>query len=210
MNRTILALLFTFALTGSAQACHWNNFGASAEAVAETQNNPVPPPVAEQAIETIYSAGVTSTFASWRHKIKTLFDTRIQEGCLTTAIYFEARSESQLGQLAVATVILNRAKASSISSSICRVVYKGASHLNACQFSFACDGKPDLVDDARAWKTARAISALALTDDRKVKDGPMRILASATNYHADYVDPYWSKSLNRLTKIGRHIFYSQG
>ena len=37
-----------------------------------------------------------------------------------------------------------------------------------------------------------------------------RRLATATNYHADYVDPYWSKSLNRLTKIGRHIFYSQG
>jgi Cell Wall Hydrolase len=230
MNRTFLALLFTLALTGPAQACSWNKFNASAEAVVEAQNNPVLPPVAEQTNRNQYRVGVTSfsrldnlgnihgtplnlaasAITSWRDNIKTFFDTRIQESCLTTAIYFEARSESQLGQLAVATVILNRVKASSISSSICRVVYKGASHLNACQFSFACDGKPDLVDDARAWKTARAVSALALTDDRKVKDGPMRILASATNYHADYVDPYWSKSLNRLTKIGRHIFYSQG
>jgi hypothetical protein len=230
MNRTFLALLFTLALTGPAQACSWNKFNASAEAVVEAQNNPVLPPVAKQTNRNQYRVGVTSlsrldnlgnihgtplnlaasAITSWRDNIKTFFDTRIQESCLTTAIYFEARSESQLGQLAVATVILNRVKASSISSSICRVVYKGASHLNACQFSFACDGKPDLVDDARAWKTARAVSALALTDDRKVKDGPMRILASATNYHADYVDPYWSKSLNRLTKIGRHIFYSQG
>jgi hypothetical protein len=230
MNRTFLALLFTLALTGSAQACGWNKFDASAEAVVEAQNNPILPPVAEQTnrrqlgarlapfgkldnLDNILGTPLSlaaSAITSWRDNIKTFFDTRIQESCLTTAIYFEARSESQLGQLAVATVILNRVKASSISSSICRVVYKGASHLNACQFSFACDGKPDLVDDARAWKTALAISALALTDDRKVKDGPMRILASATNYHADYVDPYWSKSLNRLTKIGRHIFYSQG
>ena len=198
--------------------------------MVEAQNNPVPPPVAEQTNRSQHGARLApfgklenlgnihgtplnlaaSAITSWRDNIKTFFDTRIQESCLTTAIYFEARSESQLGQLAVATVILNRVKASSISSSICRVVYKGASHLNACQFSFACDGKLDLGDDARAWKTARAISALALTEDRKVKDGPMRILASATNYHADYVDPYWPKSLNRLTKIGRHIFYSQG
>ena len=65
------------------------------------------------------------------------------------------------------------------------------------------------MDDARAWKTARTVTALALADDGEIKDGPMQILATATNYHADYVDPSWSKSLNRLTKIGRHIFYSQ-
>jgi spore germination cell wall hydrolase CwlJ-like protein len=209
MNRTILALLFTFALTGSVQACGWNKLDASADAVIEAQNNPVLPPVAEQVNQTIYSARVTSTLASWRHRIKTLFDTRIQEGCLTTAIYFEARSESQLGQLAVATVILNRAKASR-SSSICGVVYRGASHLNACQFSFACDGKADLVDDVRAWKAALDVTALVLSDDTKAKKGRMQTVATATHYHADYVDPYWSKSLNRLTKIGRHIFYSQG
>ena len=230
MNRTFLALLFTLALTGPAQACSWNKFDASAEAVVEAQNNPVLPPVAEQTNRSQHGAPhvtfgklenlgnihgtplnlAASAIKSWRDNIKTFFDTRIQESCLTTAIYFEARSESQLGQLAVATVILNRVKASSISSSICRVVYKGASHLNACQFSFACDGKLDLVDDSRAWKAARAITALALNDSGRLKDGPMHILATATNYHADYVDPYWSKSLNRLTKIGRHIFYSQG
>jgi spore germination cell wall hydrolase CwlJ-like protein len=230
MNRTILALLFTVALTGTAHACGWNNFNASAEAVAEVQNNPVLPPVAEQTNRSQHNAGVSasgtwdnlgdidgtpvnlaaSSITSWTHKIKTFLDTRfIQENCLTTAVYFEARSESELGQLAVATVILNRVQASKSSSSICGVVYKGASHLNACQFSFACDGKPDLVEDTRAWKAARAVTALALADDREMKIGPMQILVTATNYHADYVDPAWSKSLTRLTKIGHHIFYSQ-
>jgi spore germination cell wall hydrolase CwlJ-like protein len=230
MNRTILALLFTVALTGAAQACGWNNFNASAEAVAGAQNNPVLPPVAEQTNRSQHGAGVSasstldnlgdidgtplnlaaSTIMSWTHKIKTFLDTRfIQENCLATAVYFEARSESQLGQLAVATVILNRVQASKSSSSICGVVYKGASHLNSCQFSFACDGKLDLVDDTRAWKTARTVTALALADNTEMKDGRMQILATATNYHTDYVDPYWSKSLTRLTKIGHHIFYSQ-
>ena len=229
MNRTILALLFTLAMTGPAQACGWTRFDASAEAVVEAQNNPVLPPIPEQTNRNQYGVGVisfsklnnrgdihattlisaVSAFTSWTYKIKRSLDTHLmQENCLTTAVYFEARSESMLGQLAVATVILNRVKASNSYSSICGVVYKGASHLNACQFSFACDGKADIVEDTRAWKTAHAVTALALADDRK--DGPMPVLASATHYHADYVDPYWAKSLNRLTKIGRHIFYSQG
>ena len=29
----------------------------------------------------------------------------------------------------------------------------------------------------------------------------------ADHYHADYVDPYWAKSLTKTVKIGRHIFY---
>ena len=200
MNRTILALIFAVTLvgtTGAAQARGGHTFITPTEGVIAAANNPVLPPVS------------ASPTLSWTHKIKTFLDARIiQENCLATAVYFEARSESQLGQLAVAMVILNRVKASNSSSSICGVVYKGARHLNACQFSFACDGKPDIVDDARAWKAAHAVTALALADDGK--DKPLQILATATNYHADYVDPYWSKSLNRLTKIGRHIFYSQG
>jgi len=202
MNRTILALIVAVALmgtTGAAQARGGHTFNTPAEGVIAAANNPVLPPVS------------ASLILSWAHKIKTFLNTRIiQENCLATAVYFEARSESQLGQMAVATVILNRVKASNSSSSICGVVYRGASHLNACQFSFACDGKPDLVDDARAWKSALEVTAVALANDKKAKNGRMQILATATHYHADYVDPYWSKSLNRLTKIGRHIFYSQG
>jgi hypothetical protein len=221
MNCKIFALLLAVVLTstaGAAQACGMNKFNAPADAVITAANNPVLPPVSASA--TLDSAGdvhrtplnlAASSILSWTHKIKTFFDPRvIGENCLATAVYFEARSESQLGQLAVATVILNRVKASKHPSSICGVVYKGASHLNACQFSFACDGKSDIPEDARAWETALAVTALALADDKKAKDGQMQVVATATHYHADYVDPSWSKSLNRLTKIGRHIFYSQG
>jgi spore germination cell wall hydrolase CwlJ-like protein len=224
MNRTILTLLFIVVLTGAVQDSGLKNF----DAPAEVQNNPVLQPVAEptnhahrgvvaHASGTLDNLGdihatplnlAASPSGSLTHKIKTFLDTRvIQENCLATAVYFEARSESMVGQLAVAMVILNRVKASSSYSSICGVVYRGASHLNACQFSFACDGKPDVVDDARAWRAAHAVTALALANDRN--DKPLQIFATATNYHADSVDPVWSKSLNRLAKIGRHIFYSQ-
>ena len=50
---------------------------------------------------------------------------------------------------------------------------------------------------ARAWKTAVAVTAIAFADDRKIKEGSMQILSTATNYHAGYVDPVWSKLLIR-------------
>ena len=204
MKMKILALMLSVALTGAAEARNDSKFRASAEAVAEVQNNPVLPPIAAR-------ADVTAKLAGWTHTFKTMFYPHtMSESCLTRAVYFEARSESTLGQLAVATVVLNRVKASNNSSSVCGVVYKGADRLNACQFSFACDGKPDVPDDMAAWNTALNITTLALTADEEVPDRQMQIVANATFYHADYVNPYWSKSMNRLTKIGRHIFYSQG
>ncbi|MDP1699450.1 MAG: cell wall hydrolase [Aestuariivirga sp.] len=199
MNVKILALMLSVALTGAAEARNDSRFRASAEAVAEAQNNPVLPPAAAR-------IDVHARLAAWRHTFKTMFDPRtVAKSCLARAIYFEARSESELGQLAVATVILNRARAENYPSSICGVVYQGASRLNACQFSFACDGQSDLPQDRRAWEAALAVTAMALSDDQ-----PTWSVAAATYYHADYVTPYWSKSMNRLTKIGRHIFYSQG
>ena len=199
MNVKILALMLSVALTGAAEARNDSKFRASAEAVAEVQNNPVLPPIAAR-------IDVHAKLAGWKRTFKTMFDPRtVAKSCLARAIYFEARSESQLGQLAVATVILNRSKATNYPSSICGVVYQGASRLNACQFSFACDGLSDLPQIGRAWDAALAVTALALSDDK-----PMQSVAAATFYHADYVTPGWSKSMNRLTKIGRHIFYSQG
>lgn len=204
MKMKILALMLSVALTGAAEARNDSKFRASAETVAEVQNNLVLPPTAAR-------ADVAAKLAGWTHAFKTMFYPHtMSESCLARAVYFEARSESALGQLAVATVVLNRVKASDNSTSVCGVVYKGANRLNACQFSFACDGKPDVPDDVAAWNTALNITTLALTTDEEIPDQQMQIVANATSYHADYVDPYWSKSMHRLTKIGRHIFYSQG
>jgi spore germination cell wall hydrolase CwlJ-like protein len=145
-------------------------------------------------------------FISWSHNVKAFLDMPvIQRNCLNTAVYFEARSESTLGQLAVAMVVLNRARTS--NSSLCGVVYRGANRFNACQFSFACDGKPDSVDDIRAWKTSVDITQMAIAGDVTALSESMQVLTIATNYHADYVSPKWSKQLTRLAKIGRHIFY---
>ena len=45
--------------------------------------------------------------------------------CLTEAIYFEARGESFVGQLAVANVILERVRDSRFPPTVCEVVHAG-------------------------------------------------------------------------------------
>jgi spore germination cell wall hydrolase CwlJ-like protein len=124
------------------------------------------------------------------------------QSCLARAIYFEARSESELGQLAVAKVILNRVKNSAYPNSICDVVYQGAHRKNSCQFSFACDGQSDQPRNGSAWNQARRVAKRALNGASDV-----RVISTATHYHADYVSPKWSGAMKRLIKIGKHIFY---
>lgn len=125
-----------------------------------------------------------------------------EENCLARAVYFEARSESELGQLAVAKVILNRVKDPEYPNTICGVVYQGSGRRNSCQFSFACDGLPDDVKSATSWAGAKRIAQKAIAGDAHVA-----AIGTATNYHADYVKPKWAKSMKRLIKIGRHVFY---
>jgi spore germination cell wall hydrolase CwlJ-like protein len=125
-----------------------------------------------------------------------------EQRCLAEAVYFEARSEPEEGQAAVAQVILNRVKSGLYPTSVCGVVYQNRQRHLACQFTFACEGKSLRVSDAEAWNTARRVA-------REVMDGKTYVadVGGATHYHADYVRPYWSRRLKRMDVIGRHIFY---
>lgn len=125
-----------------------------------------------------------------------------EKDCLARAIYFEARSEPEAGQIAVANVILNRVKSSSYPNTICGVVYDGAHRMNSCQFSFACDGKQDIPKGHKQWR-----KAMQLADRAMAGDAYVRVVSTATHYHADYVNPRWAGAMKRLIKIGRHIFY---
>jgi spore germination cell wall hydrolase CwlJ-like protein len=144
--------------------------------------------------------------ADEKHKVVVQHRLRLaEENCLARAVYFESRSESDLGQLAVAKVILNRVKSPDYPKTICGVVYQGSGTRNSCQFSFACDGLPDDVKSPEAWAHAKMIAQRAINNDPAVS-----MLGSATNYHADYVKPRWAKTMRRLARIGHHIFYANG
>jgi spore germination cell wall hydrolase CwlJ-like protein len=122
--------------------------------------------------------------------------------CLSTAIYFEARGESYRGQVAVAQVVLNRVKDHRYPNTICGVVYQNQTRRNSCQFSFACDGIPERIDDQKSWAQAEEIAA-------KVTAGELYLteVADATHYHASYVRPAWAPRMTKVTQIGLHIFY---
>jgi hypothetical protein len=124
--------------------------------------------------------------------------------CLAEAIYFEARGEPEQGQAAVAQVVLNRVASGLYPTTICGVVYQNRHRLNACQFSFACDGRTLRVRETRSWRTAVRIAAEVTNGKVYVGD-----VGSSTHYHADYVQPRWARQLEKTDVIGRHVFYKQ-
>ncbi len=132
-------------------------------------------------------------------------DATAQEHCLAEAIYFEARSESDKGEAAVAQVVLNRVRSGLYPHSVCGVVFQNSRHRNACQFSFACNGHRLVVREAAAWQRAVAI-AHAVTNGRTY----VAKVGDATHYHANYVHPRWAHHMRRVDVIGHHIFYASG
>ncbi|MPZ56846.1 MAG: cell wall hydrolase [Rhizobiales bacterium] len=124
------------------------------------------------------------------------------EKCLAEAVYFESRGEAARGQIAVAQVVMNRVFSEFYPDNVCRVVYQNAHRRLACQFTFACDGIRDVVNDPPAWQRAKRIA-------RDTLDGKLWLddVGKATHYHAYWVRPWWIRTMRKLHKIGVHTFY---
>ena len=121
--------------------------------------------------------------------------------CLSMAVYYEAASESEEGQKAVAQVVLNRVAHPAWPNSVCGVVFQGSERQTGCQFTFTCDGsllrRPSVAGMARA----RRIAARALAGDVYAPIG------LATHYHTVWINPYWAGTLDTVGRIGAHVFY---
>ncbi len=124
------------------------------------------------------------------------------ETCLAEAIYFEARGEAVRGQMAVAQVVLNRAFSGKYPNTVCGVVYQNAHRRLHCQFTFACDGIPDIVREPDMWERAKTIAAEML-------DGKLWLpeVGKATHYHAHWVHPGWVREMTKMHRLGVHTFY---
>ena len=130
-----------------------------------------------------------------------VFSAREQQ-CLASGIYFEARGESVKGQAAVAQVILNRVRNPSYPKTICGVVYQNEKWRNRCQFSFACDGIKDRVASREHYAMAEEV-AMAVTAGKIW----LPEVGSSTHYHTTYVSPRWARAMDKMKRIGQHIFY---
>ena len=125
-----------------------------------------------------------------------------EQRCLAEAVYFEARSEPEEGQAAVAQVVLNRAMSGLYPQSICGVVFQNRQRHNACQFSFACEGRALRVTESASWAQADRVAREVLEGAAYVSD-----VGGSTHYHANYVAPRWARRLVKMDRIGHHIFY---
>lgn len=117
-----------------------------------------------------------------------------EERCLAGAVYFESKGESLPGQLAVARVVMARAKSGRFPATLCGVIYQKS------QFSFVRGGgMPPIATASNHWRNAVAISRIALSDGWK---SPVE---GALFFHARHVSPGWR--LMRLGSVDNHIFY---
>jgi spore germination cell wall hydrolase CwlJ-like protein len=120
--------------------------------------------------------------------------------CLASAQYYEAGDDAS-GQKAVAQVVLNRLRHPAFPKSVCGVVFQGSERTTGCQFTFTCDGALARTPSTAAWERARALA-------RQMLDGAVDPrVGYATHYHTDWVVPYWSASLDKITSVGTHLFF---
>ncbi|MFC4296397.1 cell wall hydrolase [Novosphingobium tardum] len=120
--------------------------------------------------------------------------------CLTAAVYYEAATEPDAGQRAVAQVVLNRVAHPAYPKSVCGVVYQG-SERPGCQFTFACDGSMARLPARAWWLRARSVAEDALSGAVYAPVG------LALNYHTSAVHPVWADRLAFIGTIGAHRFY---
>ncbi|MBL8531351.1 MAG: cell wall hydrolase [Hyphomonadaceae bacterium] len=124
-----------------------------------------------------------------------------QLNCLSQAIYYEARGETQAGQVAVAEVVMNRVRSPAYPNTICGVVYQGSHRSTGCQFTFTCDGSINHRPRGRAWDRAQRVATAVMLGYHRPLTG------NATHYHTHAVNPVWNSGLVRTTSIGSHVFY---
>jgi len=127
--------------------------------------------------------------------------------CLALNDYWEARSETMAGRIAVARVVLNRAMDSRFPSNICDVVKQsklpGVQH--RCQFSWYCDARADMPYEMDQWRTSLKIAVAVLQTDSSIPDPT----GGALWYHADFIRPSWAAQYETTTIIGAHVFYRE-
>ena len=134
--------------------------------------------------------------------------------CLALNTYHEAKNQSLVGQIATAQVVMNRVADNRYPNTICEVVKQGPHRpswenpekeypvKHRCQFSWYCDGKPDMPKNEKAWRKAQDVAFLVYYN--KIN---LDVTEGATHYHATYVKPAWAKTKTRTTRIEKHIFY---
>lgn len=121
--------------------------------------------------------------------------TKREIDCLASAAYYEARGEPKEGQVAVVEVVLARRDSGRFPSNACGVIAQKS------QFSFVRGGTVPPVK-AGYYEEYRDLVMSVLAGEARSK------ARGSTYFHATHVSPKWRHSFQRVSQIGRHLFYS--
>jgi spore germination cell wall hydrolase CwlJ-like protein len=135
-----------------------------------------------------------------------------QLACMAKNIFYEAGSESIIGQAAVAHVVMNRV-AHGFAHTPCAVIYQAhivekvvddeTTKVKLCQFSWVCEDKAEPNKNSQRYKLAQQVAYDVMANDAYNDVLPK----SALFFHNLTVDPLWP--YKQVAKIGNHIFYSK-
>ena len=124
--------------------------------------------------------------------------------CLALNVYFEARGESEAGQLAVAEVTMNRLASNLYPDTVCGVVYQKKWDTLRKRYvgAFSWTELETLPRPAgEEWRRARRVAEAVYYQ----REAPA--LEGVLFYHATYSKPSWAREKKRVARIGRHVFY---
>ena len=113
--------------------------------------------------------------------------------CLEIAIYNETRGNKKQGAIEVGATVLNRVDSKLFPNTVCSVVYQPK------QFSNIRAISPNQIN-----KETKNVAKQVIT----MRDAGL-LNKTILFFHADYVTPKWSHRLNRVMKVGAHIFYAR-
>lgn len=120
--------------------------------------------------------------------------------CLALNVYYEARGEPLIGQIAVGLVTMRRANHE--WEKLCEVVYEPK------QFSWTWDGEQGAPLSPVALDRASSVARFVMSLTPETARALYGEFATADHYHADYIlPPIWTHDMERVGQIGRHIFY---
>jgi spore germination cell wall hydrolase CwlJ-like protein len=121
--------------------------------------------------------------------------------CLASTIYLEARSESPMGQAAVAEVALRRRDSGQWGDTLCSVL------LARGQFALSTTSTNYILDEPAAWRDAWDIADKAMADWALPPGRRITLVPKADHFFAaGTTPPAWAQG-EPLAIIGDHRFY---
>lgn len=110
--------------------------------------------------------------------------------CIAQTIYHESRGEPLEGQIAVASVVLNRTNHKQFPDTVCGVVYQ------KYQFSWTLDKKKRQFDK-KSLELAKKVYTGEIADNTN----------GALYFHGKQINPKWNKNMLKVKSVGNHVFF---